>query len=202
MLTAALVFLFRNWISERIKNAIKHEYDEKLETHKAQLKYESDKEIEKLKAQLKITAAERIIRLSATYDKIADTIATTYAKLWAFQKAVEDYAQSSEHSDFTRTQEFQKNIQSCWEDVLRYFLPRKIYFSKGTAEKIIYFVNTLQTVSGAFGMYLASRGNPGSTEKNYQRFTEYSKEASELLAVLEEDFRGILGMEERKRAAL
>jgi hypothetical protein len=51
-LSGTLVFLFRNWISERIKGAIQHEYNEKLETHKAQLQSRNDIEIEKLKADL------------------------------------------------------------------------------------------------------------------------------------------------------
>lgn len=34
---AILTWLLRNWISERLKQSIKHEYAEKLETHKAEL---------------------------------------------------------------------------------------------------------------------------------------------------------------------
>lgn len=34
---AALVWLSKNWISERLKQSIEHEYSQKLETHKAQL---------------------------------------------------------------------------------------------------------------------------------------------------------------------
>ena len=33
--SALLVWLTKTWISERLKHAIKHEYDEKLETYKA-----------------------------------------------------------------------------------------------------------------------------------------------------------------------
>ncbi|NLN57980.1 MAG: hypothetical protein GX151_08610 [Gammaproteobacteria bacterium] len=34
---AILVWLFRNWISERLKQSIQHEYSQKLENHKAEL---------------------------------------------------------------------------------------------------------------------------------------------------------------------
>src|SRR5208283_2959814 len=34
---ACLVWLLRNWISERLKQSIQHEYSQKLETHKAEL---------------------------------------------------------------------------------------------------------------------------------------------------------------------
>jgi hypothetical protein len=198
LLSAGLVFLARNLISERLKNAIAHEYNQKLETHKAQLRRDYDKEIEKLKAQLQIAAAERSIRLTRVFDTIAETVATTYAKLLVFQKAVEDYTQIGGHSDFARTQELQRSMQSKCADVIEYFLPHKIYLPKHTAQKIVYFLNTLQMASGAYGVMMASKGNPDATEKNYQRFTEYSKEVSELLALLEEDFQRILGVEERK----
>ncbi len=77
LLTAALLFLTRSWVSERLKNSIKNEYDLKLETHKselkarldsdiethkAQLKSQSDVEIEKLKASLNVAAAEKHIK--------------------------------------------------------------------------------------------------------------------------------------------
>src|SRR5689334_22833592 len=97
LLTAGLIFLARNWISERIKNAIKHEYDEKLETHKA---------------QLKLIEAERSIRLTRVFEKTAEIVAATYEKLWAFHKAVEDCTQNGDHSDFTQSQELQEDIQS------------------------------------------------------------------------------------------
>src|SRR5438094_301334 len=50
---------------ERLKNAIRVEFEQKLETHKAQLRHEAEKEIELLKAQLQITA----IRYSQVFEK-------------------------------------------------------------------------------------------------------------------------------------
>jgi hypothetical protein len=47
-LSTALVVIFRSWISERIKGAIQHEYNEKFETYKVRLKSESDKDLELL----------------------------------------------------------------------------------------------------------------------------------------------------------
>ena len=47
----------RTWVSEKIRAAIKQEYDEKLETHKAQLKSQYDVEIEELKSRLAIAAS-------------------------------------------------------------------------------------------------------------------------------------------------
>ncbi len=65
----AVVWLAKNWISERIKNAIQHEYDAKLETHKAQLSAENGATLEKLKSQLQAAALEREVQFSAVYSK-------------------------------------------------------------------------------------------------------------------------------------
>jgi hypothetical protein len=66
LLSAGLIWLSKTWISERLKGAIKDEYDTKLESHKAQLKSEADVELEKLKSvlgQYRVQfAAERVAR--------------------------------------------------------------------------------------------------------------------------------------------
>ena len=80
-IASLLIFLFKSWISERIKGSIQHEYDQKLEAYKAQLKAASDVSIEQLKSQLQITAAERSIKLTKVFEQQADTVAETYAKL-------------------------------------------------------------------------------------------------------------------------
>lgn len=41
-LVGIVLFLSKSWITERLKNSIKHEYDQKLEVHKAQLKSEQE----------------------------------------------------------------------------------------------------------------------------------------------------------------
>lgn len=81
VLSGALIWLTKSWIAERLRNAIKNEYDQKLETHKAQLKAQADVELEKLKAQLSIQAAEHQVRFSKLHDKRAEVIAELYARL-------------------------------------------------------------------------------------------------------------------------
>jgi len=72
---SAILWLSKNWISEKIKGRIKVEYDSQLEILKAKLKSESDVEVERLKSQLSIAAAERQFRFSKLHEKRADAIA-------------------------------------------------------------------------------------------------------------------------------
>ena len=60
-LSAALVlWLAKSVLTERIKNAIKHEYDIRIENHKSSLKSELEKQIEVFKIQIK--AQESIVQ--------------------------------------------------------------------------------------------------------------------------------------------
>jgi hypothetical protein len=68
VLAGALVWLSKTWIGERLKNAIKHEYDQKLELHKARLKGEYDSSLARLNADLSDLTAERDARRDYEYE--------------------------------------------------------------------------------------------------------------------------------------
>ena len=50
VLTSALTFLFRTWITERLKQSIAHEYAVELEKHRHTLKAEHDVALERMRA--------------------------------------------------------------------------------------------------------------------------------------------------------
>src|SRR5215471_19250607 len=85
-------WLTKQVILERLRNAIRAEYEQKLETHKAQLRAETEKEIERLKAQLQIAAAERHVRYSQIFDKRVEGIVKVHTKLLAFRDSVASFA--------------------------------------------------------------------------------------------------------------
>lgn len=67
-LAGGLLWFTRTWVGERLKNAIKHEYDHKLEAHKATLKAESDTALARLTADLQNVTAERDARRDYEYE--------------------------------------------------------------------------------------------------------------------------------------
>jgi hypothetical protein len=99
VLAAALVWLSRLWISERLKSAIKSEYEQKLETHKAQLKAQSDIEIERLRSQLSIAATEHQVRFSRLHEKRAEVVAETYKLLLDLHQRLANYVSIIEFSN-------------------------------------------------------------------------------------------------------
>src|SRR5262245_20758283 len=62
---AAVSWVMNTLVAEKVRNAIKHEYDEKLESHKAQLKAAMDIELEGYKAKLSAENAAAIERLKS-----------------------------------------------------------------------------------------------------------------------------------------
>ena len=78
LLSAAVAWLCKAWISERLKAAIQHEYNEKLETFKVRLHAESAIEMEKLRSQLHVNATERQIQFSGLYQTRGQVITRLY----------------------------------------------------------------------------------------------------------------------------
>ena len=84
--SVGVVWLFREWISARIRKGIQHEYDQKLEVHKAQLKTESEKSIlefqTEIKQKLSLYEAARssiMVGQKSSIERKLDSI----EKLWA-----------------------------------------------------------------------------------------------------------------------
>lgn len=91
LLAVLLLFFTKTWISERIKNSIRSEYDQKLETHKAKLKADTQVEVEQLKARLQIINKEHEVRYTRLHEKRAEIISKTYARLKSVHASLRDY---------------------------------------------------------------------------------------------------------------
>src|SRR4051812_15071867 len=55
--SGVLMWLFKEWLSTRLKASIQHEYDRKLEAHKAQLKTEQELAVLAIKTEVAREAA-------------------------------------------------------------------------------------------------------------------------------------------------
>ena len=79
--SGVIVWLSKTWISERVKNSIKHEYDLKLESYKATIEIEKSATIENIKSNLKDSTFKREIRFSMLHEKRSEVIAELHAHL-------------------------------------------------------------------------------------------------------------------------
>ena len=128
--SALLIWLTKSWISERLKHAMKHEYDEKLETYKAQVKAQADVEIEKLRSDLKISATEHELRFSVLHGRRAETVAETYALLRELFYRLGDYVKIFEPAGDTPKEERRKAAADAHEAFRKYYAGRLIFLSE------------------------------------------------------------------------
>lgn len=91
LLSGMVVWLSKSWISERLKNAIKNEYDLKLEAYKQTLKSQSNIAIEQLKSSLAIQSYHQNTRVANLLQRRFDAIATIVPPLLRLRRAVSAY---------------------------------------------------------------------------------------------------------------
>ena len=94
--SGGIVWFAREWISEKLKNSIKSQYDLLLETHKAQLKANSEVELEKLRSQLSLVVKQQEIVFSRLHERQGDVIAEIYGKLKHVQHSLSEYTKAFE----------------------------------------------------------------------------------------------------------
>lgn len=216
-LTSILLWLTKSWISERLKNSIKSEYDQKLETHKAQLKcttdteiekiknqlkYASDVEVERLKSQLSITANEHNVLFSRLQEKRASTIAKTYSLLSTVIDAVTKHVKPSISSvptldlpedDKIKHRDQVDNIADSVESFRSFKNKNQIFIPKTTVEKLNKIDEVLISVTYSYN-FLSN--DPASISPEFSwaaLYPDIRKKITIAQNELEDEFRKLLG---------
>ena len=193
--SAALVWLAKSWISEQLKNAIKSEYDQKLETHKAQLKAQSDVEIERLRSQLNITGLEHGVRFSKLHEKRAEVIAETYALLKELSFRVSDFVKIFEPAGDSSRDERRDAAAKSHKEFHSYYTARLIFFPSATASKLEEINIQLVKIFNEF-VFTVERSKGTDTTSNWiEVFNRVNDEIPIALKELESEFRKLLGDE-------
>ena len=193
--SAALVWLAKSWISEQLKNAIKSEYYQKLETHKAQLKAQSDVEIERLRSQLNITGLEHGVRFAKLHEKRAEVIAETYAFLKELSIRLSDYVKMFEPAGDLPRDERRDAAFKAHEIFHSYYTTRLIFFPRETASKLEEINLQLVKIFNEFVYTVDHSNGVGSTDNWIKLFNRVNDEIPIALKELESEFRKLLGDE-------
>lgn len=197
--TGLINFIFRTWISERIKNTIKSEYDQKLETHKAILKSQSDVEIERLKSQLALIGIEHQIKFSKLHEIRAEVVAETYEKLKDLHHKLGEYVQIFEPAGGKPKNERRQSAYESHETFRSYFQTKLIFFPKPTADKLEKINRDLVRAFNnfTFGVEMAPQTGGNPAEKWMEVFEAVTGEISDALIEIEAEFRELLGEKPR-----
>lgn len=193
-LTAALLWLTKTWIGERIKNDIKHQYDQRLETHKAELKSTQDIAIEQLKSDLRKTAYEHEIRFARLHAKRAEVVAGTYARLQELVNCVADYVKVLSSTADPPLEQRRKDVDAARHEFGEYYRPNRIYLPGNTESQIDGFVTGLLGVARSFARGVEGGMDDRTGRDSWGDADEWMEsKAKPLLAELKSEFRRLLG---------
>lgn len=195
LIVGALIWLTRSWISERLKNSIRSEYDQKLETHKAQLKSQSDVALERIRADLSIATAEHQIQFARLHEKRAEVIAETYARLTELHVALGDYVKIFEPAGDKPKEERRQAVQKAHEDFITYYRTKRIFIPESAVTKIDSINERSRSAFYSFFYEIEMTQAQGGHDTNrwLQIFNEVKDEMPVALKELERDFRSLLG---------
>lgn len=203
VLGALLIVALKLWhraLVQRLEQSIKHEYDLKLEQHKADLKRDYDVQIEKLKAQLQIAN----VRFSHIFVKQAEVIAELHSKTRPLLNAVQYYNMIVHGTDFTSPErvESAKKMDVLRNDYSEFFQKNLIYIPEETTILVNTFFNTLNRWAGKNSML-----NTLSTQKVHSQHTaviaekigkdieEIENNISKIVDSLVKNFQSIIGVQ-------
>ncbi len=153
-LTAAIIWLSKSWISERLKNAIKHEYDSKLESHKASLLAQSAVETERLRSQLSMQATEHAVRFQRLHEKRADVVAELYSRLVEAYWKASSFASLAEWSGEPNKQKKYADAMNAFANFFQFFDKNKIFLPSQLCEQMEAFVQGMREKVIGFGVYV------------------------------------------------
>lgn len=199
LLLAALAWLLRSWISQRLTNAIRHEYDDRLESHKAQLKADNDKEIARLNFQFTQTTIEHQVRFAGLYAKRADVISTTYSRLIKAQRLAHSFASPVQYSDGISAQvRYGKTLEALAE-FFDYFDENQLWLPTSVCEKINPLVDGMRSKTVMYGVFRDLRDEEMGADLRQRKdeawraaWKYFSEEVPAARTALEDELRSLL----------
>ncbi|MEJ5209763.1 hypothetical protein [Denitratimonas sp. CY0512] len=199
-LSGALFWLLRSWISERLKNAIKHEYDEKLESHKAQLQAQTAVETERLRSQLSMQATEHAVRFQRLHEKRAEVIGQLYSLLTEAYWKASTFASPMEWAGEPGKDEKYLDAHNSLVAFFQYFDKNRIYLpTTELCDSIDQLIQGIRKHITRFSMYLRHKDEnlPATVlEKKHDAWMKawefMEQEVPAARSKLEAEFRAIL----------
>jgi len=199
LLLAALGWLLRSWIAERLKSAVKHEYDERLESHKAQLKVDYDKEIARLNFQFTQTTIEHQVRFSGLYAKRADVISHAYSLLVKAHREAHYFASPIQYLGGPEVENQYVAAMNALSTFFDYFDENQLWLPTSVCTKINPLVDGMREKIVMYGVYrqMPEEEMPAETrrlkEEAWQATWKYFREEMPAArTALEEELRSLL----------
>lgn len=207
--------LFQNLLTERLKSAIKAEYDEKLESHKAQLQSSNSKELEVLKAQLKghadvelerlkshlqIQAAQQNLTFTRLHERRVEAIDLVHAKLISVRDAVGQYINAFQPVG-TTSQERLNGVDAAYKDFKPTFVKYQLFLPRNIASAVEHLDATFLQVTNQFTIVVRADTSSPNTELWFKLLERFKTDVDDAIEKLHEDMRLALGDQPTTTAA-
>ena len=191
--SSLVVWLTKTWISERLKDSIKHEYAQKLETYKAELKAVNDVELEKLRSNLNILACERQIEFSKLQEKRTDTIEKMYSLLKDVYLAIEDYTKIFVPVGDKSQEEKRNIVYNTYDSFNKYYHHKIIFLPFETVKSIDQLNKEFVEVFNKFRLGVELKSNEIEKTNVWEELYSLKESMTKSLEKLENDFRLLVG---------
>ena len=192
------MWLTKTWVSERLKNSIKAEYDIKLESHKALLKAESEVELERLKSSLNILANQKSVTFSQLQIRRAKVVANTYAKLKRLHDSVANYIKPFEMSGDLSREERRNNVIEASHNFTPYYSQNQIFLTKPVAQAVDEVNKELISITNTF-IYIIDLAETPDVKQWTIVLEKFERVTKKAVDSLEEQLRELLGDESQNR---
>ena len=205
----AISWLLKSWISERLKNSIKHEYGAKLESYKSDLKRDNDIYLLELRSQieksnfliehnLELAKLEHQIKNAGSYQDILSAIKSIHSKLIKIQQSLSSYVSIFESSEGPSKEERRKQKIKLVKEFWVEFNDNRILFNENLDKEITSYIHSV-TDTGIKFMLKVEQDN--ENHNMVDDWTDIDKQVTELwntvLKSIRQQFRDIIGVERK-----
>lgn len=188
-----LVWIFRTWVSEKLKNSIRAEFDMKLESYKTQIKAAADVELEQLRSRLAIQAKEHDVVFSKLHERRSEIIADIYAKLKRVQLCLGEYTAAFELAGEKPRDERGQDFFDAYKEFFDVFNNNAIFLPANPAKSIEELNKVMLRSGNEFTYFVRNERYPRWHEK-WTEIEEHCQNAiPTIIAELEVTFRKLLG---------
>jgi hypothetical protein len=175
--------LSKSWISDRLKESIKHEYDIKLENHKMQLKSENEKELERIKIELSKTAEKEQYQFELVYKRRIEIIDNIQLLIRKLHMLVREYITIGK-DNVEKGRELQLNSVGLLNELRDFYVVNSLYLPKEIGDLVSSINENMNMIIAQFDAYII-KNNP------YDHSTNMFKKWAELFTLLETKLPGV-----------
>ena len=215
VLGGVAVALFKSLLTERLKSAIKAEYDEKLESHKAQLQSSNSKELEVLKAQLKghadveveqlksnlqIQAAQQSLTFTRLHERRVEAIDLVHSKLISMRDAIGKYINAFQPVG-SSDQERLSGVEAAYNEFKPAFVQHQLFLPRNIASAVENLDSTFLQVTNQFTLVVKASPASPNTELWMKLLERFKTDVDDAIERLHEDMRLALGDRPSETAA-